>query len=287
MQWRRYVGVTALGATFIAVVIIWIFAASSFTSPKLNVSFLDIGQGDSIFIQSPTGAQILIDGGPSSTVLRKLGAVMPWYDRSIDMIAATHPDSDHISGLIDVLARYDVKNILQSSVLGDTAVWNRLESAMKAEGVPIITAKRGEVFDIGGGAYIEVLFPDRELPNAETNTASIVAKLVYGSTSFLLTGDSPSPIEQFLVNLDRDTLKSTVLKAGHHGSKNSSSPLYVGFVDPQYVVFSRGCDNRYGHPAPETVATFEKFGYPTNDTCKQGTITYISDGTNVSVKSQK
>ena len=287
MKLYSYLGLITVTVLLGATVGITLLVIPTFAPPHLTVSFLDIGQGDSIFIQSPTGRQVLVDGGPSGIVLRRLGEIMPWYDRSIDMIVATHPDSDHVSGLIDALARYDVKNILQSSVKGDTAVWHRLQDAMHAEGVPIIIAKRGQVFDLGGGAYLEVLFPDRVLPDAETNTASIVAKVVYGSMSVLLTGDSPKPIEEFLVELDRDALKSTMLKAGHHGSKNSSSPLYLGYVDPQYVVFSRGCNNRYGHPAPETVAVLATFADPTYDTCLQGMVTYYSDGTNVSVTTGK
>ena len=287
MKLRPYLGLITLAVLLGVTVGITLLVIPTFAPPHLTVSFLDIGQGDSIFIQSPTGRQVLVDGGPSGIVLRRLGEIMPWYDRSIDMIVATHPDSDHVSGFIDVLARYDVKKILQSSVKGDTAVWHRLEDAMHAEGVPIIIAKRGQIFDLGGGAYLEVLFPDRALPDAETNTASVVARVVYGSTSVLLTGDSPKPIEEFLVELDRDALKSTMLKAGHHGSKNSSSPLYLGYVDPQYVVFSRGCNNRYGHPAPETVAVLGKFADPTYDTCLQGTITYVSDGINVKVETER
>ncbi len=261
--------------------IIWFFVYSNAHSGKLTVSFLNIGQGDAIFIESPTGIQVLIDGGPNASVLRELSAVMPSADRSIDMIAATHPDSDHISGLIDVLARYNVQKVLESSVKGDTPIWNSFRDAADKENAGRITALRGEVFNIGGGAYIEILFPDRDVSSVETNTGSIVAKLVYGNTSFLLTGDSPSPIEQYLVSLDRENLKSTVLKAGHHGSKNSTSPLYLGYVDPESVVFSRGCDNTYGHPAPETVALVAKFGESTYDTCTGGRVTFISDGTSV------
>jgi competence protein ComEC len=287
MKLHSYLVLIAVALLLAATVGIVLLVIPTFAPPHLTVSILDIGQGDSIFIQSPTGRQVLVDGGPSGIVLRRLGEIMPWHDRSIDMIVATHPDSDHVSGLIDVLARYEVRNILQSSVKGDTAVWHRLEDAMHAEGAPIIIAKRGQIFDLGGGAYFEVLFPDRALPDVETNTASIVARVVYGSTSVLLTGDSPKPIEEFLVELDRETLKSTLLKAGHHGSKNSSSPLYLGYVDPQYVVFSRGCNNRYGHPARETVAVLAKFADPTYDTCLQGTVTYVSNGTDVSIRTAK
>jgi competence protein ComEC len=250
----------------------------------LTVSFLDIGQGDVIFIRVPSGRTALIDGGPGSSVMRQLGREMRWFDRSIDLVIATHPDADHITGLIDVLKRYRVSIIAQSSVNGSTSFWNSFESASAQEhqqGARIVIAQRGQVFDLGGGAYLEVLSPDRSVPYIETNMGCVVTRLVYGDTSFMLPCDAPQAIEKYLAYLDGGNLKSDVLKAGHHGSKTSSSPLFIGFVDPQYVVYSRGCKNKYGHPAPETVARFAQFNIPTFDTCIQGTITFWSDGVQV------
>ncbi len=255
----------------------------------LAVSFLNIGQGDSIFIDAPSGRQVLIDGGPNSSVLRELAKVMPWYDRSIDVVIPTHPDADHIGGLIDVLDRFKISTIIHSSVEGDTKTAQALVDAMKQEGAEEITAMRGQVIDLGKGVYLEILSPDRAVPHVETNTGCVVARLVYGKTAFMLSCDAPQSIENYLVYLDGSTpltaggsgLKSDVLKAGHHGSKTSSSLLFLGFVDPAYAVFSRGCKNRYGHPAPETVARFAQFRIPTFDTCTQGTITFHSDGLRV------
>lgn len=253
----------------------------------LAVSFLDVGQGDAIFITAPSGRQVLIDGGPSAGVLRPLGTVMPWYDRSIDVVVATHPDADHITGLLDVLERYDVGLVERSSVQGDTPVWRTLEETIAADekkGVRVVTAVRGQVIDLGGGAYLEVLSPDRSVPEVDTNLGCVVTRLVYGDTAFMLPCDAPQAIENYLVALDGKDLHADVLKAGHHGSKTSSSSLFVGYVDPQYAVYSRGCDNTYGMPHDEVVATFEKFTIPTLDTCTQGTITFESDGRTVRLK---
>jgi competence protein ComEC len=263
---------------------IWYAAIREDHRGVLTVSFLNIGQGDSIFIQAPSGRQVLIDGGPNDEVLRQLGSVMPFYDRSIDVVIGTHPDSDHISGLIDVLSRYNVSYILQSSVIGSTPTWNAFEAAIAADekkGTKVITAMRGQVIDLGDGAYLEVLSPDRTLLHTDTNTACVVTRLVYGTTSFMLPCDAPQNIEDYLVDLDGSNLHSTVLKAGHHGSANSSSPLFVGEVNPQYAVYSRGCHNEYGFPATQTVATFARFDIPTLDTCTDGTITFESDGQTV------
>lgn len=262
--------------------LVWYSAWREDRQGILTVSFLNIGQGDAIFIDAPSGRQVLIDGGPDATVLRRLGEVMPWYDRSIDVVIPTHPDADHVSGLIDVLARYQIGYILQSSVLGDTGTWGALQKSIQKEGSKNMVAHRGQIIDLGDGAYLEVLSPDRDVANLETNTGCVVSRLVYGKTSFLFTCDAPQAIEKYLVEIDGERLKSTVLKAGHHGSKNSSAPLFVGYVDPETVVYSRGCKNRYGHPNQETIDTIARFNIPTHDTCTEGTITFSSNGTKVS-----
>lgn len=273
-----------LGALLI---IVWLAVFTEDRAGKLSVSFLDIGQGDAIFIESPSGRQVLIDGGPGRAVLRQLGSVMPWYDRSLDLVIGTHPDADHIGGLIDVLERYQVGTVMQSSVLGSTPMWHTFENVIdkeKAAGAKVLTAERGQIIDLGKGAYLEVLSPDRSVPNVETNVGCVVTRLVYGDTAFMLSCDTPQSIEEYLVALDGKNLHANVLKAGHHGSKNSSSPLFVGYVDPQYAVYSRGCNNSYGHPNKETIATFAKFNIPTEDTCTQGTVTFVSDGKTVALK---
>jgi len=248
----------------------------------LTISFLDVGQGDSIFIDAPSGRQVLIDGGPDRSVLRELGKLMPWWDRSIDVVIATHPDADHISGLVDVLQRYRVQYIFHPGVEKNTGPAESMLLSVAKEGAEEVYARRGQVIDLGSGAYLEILFPDRDVSDVETNTASIVARLVYGDTAFMLTGDSPLSIEKYLVQLDGKELRANVLKAGHHGSKTSSSEIFVGFVSPEYAVLSRGCDNSYGHPHAEVVALFARFEIPTLDTCDEGTITFVSDGQKVS-----
>jgi competence protein ComEC len=253
----------------------------------LTVSFLNVGQGDAVFIQSPTGRQILVDGGSGSQVLRMLPTVMPWYDRSLDLIVGTHADLDHIGGLIELLPRYRVDAALVPSTMGESSAWRTYLEELRTEersGARVYQATRGERIDIGGGAYVDVLFPDRDVPGLETNTGCVVTKVVYGNTAFMLSCDAPSAIEQYLALLDGTNLKADVLKAGHHGSKTSSNPLFVGLVDPQYAVFSRGCDNTYGHPSPETVETYARFNIPTLDTCTDGSITFVSDGQTVTRK---
>lgn len=268
-----------LGVAAFIVVVVWSAVYAEDRRRLLTVSFLDVGQGDAIFIDAPSGRQVLIDGGKGAETLRALAAVIPWYDRSIDLIVATHPDADHIGGLVDVLARYRVDTIVESGVRDEGSDARALESALVEEGVDRVVARRGQIIQLGGGARIEVLFPDRSLPDIESNTGSIVARIVYGDTSFLLSGDSPDEVEEYLVALERNRVRVDVLKVGHHGSKTSSSPLLLGYTDPAYAILSRGCDNSYGHPAPEVVERLRNFGISTLDTCIDGTITFVSDGT--------
>jgi competence protein ComEC len=251
-------------------------------APMMRVSFLDVGQGDAVFIEAPNGRQMLIDGGKNRAIIRQLAKVMPWYDRTIDVVVATHPDADHIGGLPDVFKRYRVGLIVESSVRDEEGVdAEAFEKAAADEGAERLVAERGHVIDLGGGVRLEILFPDRGVPGIETNTGSVIARLVYGETSFMLTGDSPKAIEEYLVQLDGKALESEILKVGHHGSRTSSALSFVGFVSPEYAVYSRGCDNSYGHPHDEVKEVFAKLGIPTVGTCEEGNITFISDGKTV------
>src|SRR3989344_9310935 len=146
----------------------------------LTVAFLDIGQGDAIFIDAPSGNQMLIDGGPGKSVLRELSKVMPFYDRSIDVVVATHPDADHISGLNDVLNKYKVALFVEPGVESDTAVYKELKNEVAAKNIKIVEARWGMSVDLGNGTILEILFPVLDPTGMETNMASIVARLVYG-----------------------------------------------------------------------------------------------------------
>jgi competence protein ComEC len=245
---------------------------------KLEVHFLDIGQGDSILIESPTGVDMLIDGGPDRSVLRQLPKELGLFDRTIDIVVATHPDKDHIAGLADVFGKYKVSNFIESGVKHDSAFTEALETAAENEsGLTRITARRGMHIDLGGGAYADILYPDRDVSNVETNDGSVVVRLVYGNTSFHMGGDAPSKIEGYLVSLDPASVKSDVLKASHHGSKNSTDETWLAAVDPALVIISAGKNNSYGHPAPETIGRIRQEGAKILSTIDEGTITLVSD----------
>lgn len=247
-------------------------------SRYLRVHFMDVGQGDAILVQTPDGVQALIDGGPDSSVLRELSRELGYFDRSIDVIVATHPDKDHIGGLADVFERYAVANIVKTDNLSDTAVARMYESLVAAEGSNIIYANRGQRIALGASTTLEILYPEGEVRDLESNTSSIVAKLEYGSTAFMLTGDSPKSIEEYLVLTQGEHLHADVLKVGHHGSRTSTSELFLAEVSPQYAVVSAGRDNSYGHPHLEVTDALFNAGVETYSTAESGTITFISDG---------
>ena len=251
----------------------------------LQVTFLDVGQGDATFIESPSGTQVLIDGGKGSAVLGPLGKVMGFFDRDIDMVVATHPDMDHIGGLIDVLERYDVATIVMTENISDTPVFEMFQERVRDEGARIIYVRRGQIFDLGSGdvgsTTLRILFPDRDPTNLESNMSSIVSQLVYGESEYLLMGDSPKEIEAYLVALDAENLESDVLKLGHHGSRTSTAEAFVRAVNPDYGIVSAGKDNSYGHPHTEVVERLQKYNVIQKNTADEGSIFSYSDGTSI------
>ncbi len=272
---RIRIGILALllSVTFF----IWHLALKS-GSGVLTVAFLDVGQGDAIYIEAPNGNQLLIDGGADTKVLRRLGEVMPLGDRTLDIILGTHPDKDHIGGLSDVLKRYRVSYVFEPGAENDTAAWESLLSAIDNEDAKHVRARRGMVVDLGAGVTLSILYPDKEIQSEETNDSSIVAKLSYGETDVMLTGDAPQSVEDYLVRAYGKALDSEILKAGHHGSKTSSAPHFLDAVAPAYGIISAGKDNSYGHPHAVVTDSFKERDIEIQSTAEQGTIVFVSDG---------
>lgn len=275
---KRVLLVGAILFLLLVNVAVWM-AVSAPSNKVLTVSFLNVGQGDAIFIESPTGGQMLVDGGRDGAVLRELPKRMGPFDRNIDVVVETHPDADHIGGLPGVFSRYQVHAFLSPGIPNDTNAALALDDAVKKEeGIQTIVARRGERIDLGGGVVADILFPDRDVSTYETNTGSIVMRLSYGDTSFMLTGDSPSEIEDYLVSLDGEKLKTNVLKAGHHGSRSSTDELWLKTLHPDMVIISAGKGNAYGHPHQETLARIKNEGAEILSTIDLGTIVFQSDG---------
>lgn len=261
-------------------------------SNLLKVYFLNIGQGDAIFIKTPNGNQVLIDAGPGRNILRELGKVMSFYDRTIDLVLATHPDSDHVGGFPDVLKKYRVDFFVESGVEGDSGLWQEVEFIVNKNEIlsqtKKVKAKKGMTIDLGEGVFLEIVFPDRDPKGMETNTASIVARLVYGDNEFLFTGDSPIGIENYLTSKEcykcLTFLSADVLKVGHHGSRTSSSEGFIKAVNPKYAIISVGKNNKYGHPHKEVLDILDKFNINTLRTDIDGRVLFESDGVNLKIK---
>ncbi len=266
--------------TILIIGIFWSYERAD-SGGLLKVVFLDVGQGDAIFIESPSGRQILIDGGGTEVVQRQLRKHLGFFDRDLDMVVATHPDQDHIGGLVSVLKRYRVQSILLTENKNDTPVADMFLKGVQGEGATIHYARAGQVYDLGvgerGSTTLRILFPDYDPTELESNTSSIIAKLTYGSIDFMLTGDSPIAIEEYLVE-QGIPLQSEVLKAGHHGSRTSSSAEFVAAVAPQFAVISSGKDNRYGHPHKEVTKVLTDAGVAIKNTALLGSISFESDG---------
>ncbi len=265
-------------------VLIWFFVL--YNAPRnLSVSFLDVGQGDAILIQTPHGSKVLIDAGANAQVLRSLQKELNFFDRSIDVVIATHPDKDHIGGMPSVFERYEVRAFIENGMKHDTNQTAALRAAVSYENLTPIIAKRGMEIFLDEGVILSVLYPYQEsLDSIETNDASIVLKLTHGENTFLFTGDLTSVYEAQLVALDGEKLDSDVLKAGHHGSKYSTDALFLSLVTPEYLIISAGKENEYGHPAPEVISRGNEAGARILSTISEGTITFISDGQTLHLK---
>lgn len=278
---RKYFSYLALLLLIFITLGIWgaVFAATP--SGKLTVAVMDVGQGDSIFIESPTGVQVVIDGGPDDSMLRDLPKLMPLADRSLDAIIETHPDADHIDGFIDLLKRYSVGVVLEPGIPKDTLTAKTFEGEVDTDHIPRAIARRGMWLDLGGGAKLTILFPDFDtstLTPDQANEGAVVAQLTYASTSVLLMADAPKDIEDHLVVLDGANLKSDILKIGHHGSAGSSGETFIATVHPRVAVISLGQHNKYGFPKQVTLDTLDAQNIKTLRTDEEGTITFVSDG---------
>lgn len=225
------------------------------TREFLTVVFLDVGQGDSIFIEAPNGFQIIVDGGPNSDVVRSLSKVIPYYDRSIDLLIASHSDSDHIAGFVDLMERFRITTYAQNFVEDEDALNSHIFDLIEEKKIDQVFLKSGDKIAIDPieNIYLEVLWPPENHLESENNDNSLIIRLVYNDISFLLTGDASIYIEENLISILKKKILAEVLKVGHHGSKTSTAPNFVKMVDPEYAVISAGKDNRFGHPHEEVI----------------------------------
>jgi beta-lactamase superfamily II metal-dependent hydrolase len=256
---------------------------------EMEVSFLDVGQGDSILIKAPNGQTMLIDGGrsislASSVIIPQLKA---WGASQVDVLVVTHPDADHISGLVGVLEGYPVKLAALTGDQHATQIYERLLTDIRDQHIEALQVRTGTVIPFDSAVKLDVLGPDDDFVNRDdTNDGSIVIKLTYGQTSFLFTGDAEFPENQAILRHNLD-VRATVLKLGHHGSRSSTDESWLRAVQPQLGIISAGAGNSYGHPHPEVIAALNALGIQYIRTDEHGTINVASDGTQLRVTSQR
>jgi competence protein ComEC len=276
--------VARFAITLLVIANIFVFARHSaldniFRKPGLlTVAFLNVGQGDAIFIETPSGKQVLIDGGPDKSVLRELGKVMPFWDRSLDLVLESHPDSDHIGGLPDVLERFSVKYLISTGNLSDSKLSASLDNIAKEKHDNTLQVIAGKRIILEPNVYLDILSPIGDPSNWESNKSSMVVKLTYASTSFLFTGDVDESVEQYLVKKYGVYLASDVLKVSHHGSRNSNNVAFINAVSPTYSVISVGAKNKFGHPHKEVLDSLVKLKSKILRTDQLGTIIFKGDG---------
>jgi len=244
-----------LGALALVAAAVW-GAAIGMPDGRAHVTFLDVGQGDAVLIRSASGRTILVDGGPDpTTLLARLGRALPFWERRIDLVVATHADGDHLTGLLPVLEHYEVGAALESPAMAPGALTDEWQRALAANNVPCTTAWRGAHIEVGDGLLVEVLHPPdpvRPPPNADLNPLSLVLRVTAAGQSVLLTADVDAATEQALITGGLP-LTATALKAAHHGAATATSDAFLEAVRPSVAVISVGAENTYGHPAPATL----------------------------------
>ncbi len=243
----------------------------------LRVTQLNVGQGDGLLVQTPQGNDILIDAGRDRRILSEIGTVLQPWNTTIEYVIATHEDADHIGGFPFIAQQYQINEWIVSGRTKETTVTKELHAAQEREGVMHV-ATAGESIAIEDGVSLEILSPDQDVPaHEDINDDSVVAILHYHDFALALTGDAGITSENEIMKR-HEPIDVDILKAGHHGSKTSTSPEFLQWLDPEIVLISAGQDNDYGHPHYRVLHDIEQYGAWIFRTDKDGRITCETEG---------
>lgn len=237
---------------------------------KMHLNFLDVGQGDSILIQTPEGHNVLIDGGPRSVVLEELSETLPFFNKKIDFMVLTHPHSDHLEGLVEVIKRYEVDAVLITGVQYSNHYYEEFLKDLyildESDAIDLFIAQADLDFRVGS-LFFDTIYPFYSLAGETVknlNNSSIAMRVLYQDEDgqmhkIMLTGDCEVEVEEEILKSGFE-ISAEIFKAGHHGSKTASSFDFVSGVDPSIVVIQCGNENKFGHPHAETLRTFSQIG---------------------------
>lgn len=245
----------------------------------LEISVLDVGQGDAILFEVPTGQVMLVDGGPDKKILRRLGEELPFWERRIDIIALTHPHEDHFAGLNLVLERYEVGTVLITGVEAHSQGYQRFLEIINQKHIPLLIIKKPEQL-VFGDVHFNIIYPDHSFKDrrmSNLNNSSLVIKVQYRLIDMLLTGDAEKEEEGELLSSGVN-LQAEILKVGHHGSETSSTEEFLQAVKPALALISSGVGNTYGHPSLRTLKRLDRLGIFVRRTDSEGTIHLLTDG---------
>lgn len=247
----------------------------------LNVHILDVGQGDSILLVTPSGKQILVDGGPDLSTLEHLGKYFPYLDRKIELLVMTHPDADHLTALPAVLERYDIDQVMISGIDKSQPRYQAMLDLITEREISVIFPDPTKDVLMGDGVVLDVVAPKAGTLGEkvkDANNSSVVLRVLYGEDSLLLTGDIEEEAEYEILASGAD-LHSRILKAAHHGSKTSSATGFLLATHPELVLISSGSGNSFGHPHAEVIERYARYGIPYRNTALEGTISLRMTGT--------
>ncbi|MEG0261113.1 MAG: MBL fold metallo-hydrolase [Lysinibacillus sp.] len=249
---------------------------------EMRVHFLDVGQGDSIFIESPNGQTMLIDGGVKGSGQEIVAYLKEQSIEKLDIVVATHPDADHIGGLIPVLNSMEIGQFYDSGKVHTSQTFEEMLTLIDTKDIPFHVPKTGDNLTFDEAVSVKVVSADEAA--SDNNDASIVLKVTYGDVSFLLTGDAGVALEKTML---AQNVTATVLKAGHHGSNTSSSQSFIQAVQPKVTVLSYGEDNKYGHPHKEVVERLQAMDSKIYATAEAGTVIVSTNGIDYDVAAKE
>lgn len=266
---------------FLLGIALYIWSRVIYAAPETNgikVIFMDVGQGDAALVLMPAGKQMLIDGGPDDSVLQGLGKFMPPFDNEIEYVVLTHPHADHLTGLNKVLQKYKVDRVYEGQGTLTSATFGRWKEELKKQRIADAIVSPNQEIKLSDDINFTVLSAGQ---SENPNNTSVVGRLKYQNTAFMLMGDAEIEVQSSLCNLPPEKLRSDVLKVAHHGSNNGTLECFMKKVAPYYAVISVGRDNKYGHPHAGAITIISRFAREILRTDQRGSVVCKSDGNKV------